>query len=125
MALKRWLQPDRRLLVMFVSITLVLVIALAWMSWRWIVQDRALAAQRMQERRESAADLAVAALQSRLAEIEERLTALSAGRGADLRELKLPADAALVVFRSGECQVFTQHPLLFQPDAASASAAPA
>jgi peptidoglycan/LPS O-acetylase OafA/YrhL len=67
----------RRLLTMFFATTGALAIALAWMSWQLVRQDRALEVQRAQERREHAADLTVAALQKNLGQIEEELTGLS------------------------------------------------
>jgi hypothetical protein len=68
--------PSRRLLVLFVATTLVPAIGLAWLGWRLVEQDRALENQRIQERRDHAADVGAAALQRVLAEIEEKLALL-------------------------------------------------
>src|SRR5262245_53823645 len=74
----------------FTAATLAPVIGLIWLGWRSLAQDAALEAQRA---RDQAADLAVAALQRRIAEAEEQLT--TAARGEDAR---LPSRAALVTF---------------------------
>src|SRR5712692_2670792 len=71
MAFRRWFQPPRQLLAVFLAMTIVSALALSWLGWRMIQQDRALEAQRDQERLELAADRAAAALQRRLAELEE------------------------------------------------------
>jgi hypothetical protein len=68
---------SRRLLVMFLATTLAPAVGLGWLGWRMIQQDRALERQRVQERREHAAELGAAALQRMLAQIEEQLTSLS------------------------------------------------
>ncbi len=52
---------------------LALSAALAWLGWRLLQQDRQLAVQRLVEQRETAADLAVAALDRRFAEVEDDL----------------------------------------------------
>jgi signal transduction histidine kinase len=67
---------SRRLFVLFVATTLVPAIGLGWLGWRMVEQDRALERQRVQERRDHAADLGAAALERALAEIEERLATL-------------------------------------------------
>ncbi|MDP2999695.1 MAG: hypothetical protein Q8N47_19565, partial [Bryobacterales bacterium] len=67
------LRPGSHLLVMFFATTFVLVTALAWMGWQLVRQDRALARQRLEERRENAADLAVGALQRHFSQLEGHL----------------------------------------------------
>lgn len=67
---------SRRLFVLFLATTLAPAIGLGWLGWRMVEQDRALERQRVQERRDHAADLGAAALERALAEIEERLATL-------------------------------------------------
>ena len=67
MFLRFWLRPPRVLLVSFLAVTLLPAAALLWLGWRFLEQDRTLAAQRLHERREQAADLIVVALQQALA----------------------------------------------------------
>jgi len=71
--LRKWFQPPRHLLVVLVAITVVSATALSWLGWRMLEQDRAVEAQREQERLEHAADRGVRALERLLAEAEERL----------------------------------------------------
>ena len=78
MALRDWLRPPRYLLALFLAVTVVPATALAWLSWRILEQDRALESQRVQERLDHAVDLIAAALERRLAEVEEQLSALAA-----------------------------------------------
>jgi signal transduction histidine kinase len=59
---------------LFVAVAAVSVIALVWMGVRLLTQERALEAQRLQERREAAADRVVAALEQVLLAEERRLT---------------------------------------------------
>src|SRR5262245_9249292 len=66
-------RASRVLLASFVAVTFLPAIALFWLSWRYFDQDRALAMQRLRERREQAADLIVLALQQTLTAAEQRL----------------------------------------------------
>ncbi|MDA2924859.1 HAMP domain-containing histidine kinase [Acidobacteria bacterium AH-259-L09] len=79
--------------MLFLAITFVPATALLWLSWRILEQDRALETQRIQERLEHAADLIAAALERRLAEIEQQLPAWAAsppaGWGEDARIVEL------------------------------------
>jgi len=67
-----WLPPGRTV-VLFVAVAAVSVVALVWMGARLLTQERALEAQRLQERREAAADRVVAALEQVLLAEERRL----------------------------------------------------
>ncbi|MDA2930871.1 hypothetical protein MYX84_13155 [Acidobacteria bacterium AH-259-O06] len=93
MSFRNWFGPPRHLLVLFLAITFVPATALLWLSWRILEQDRALETQRIQERLEHAADLIAAALERRLAEIEQQLPAWAAsppaGWGEDARIVEL------------------------------------
>jgi signal transduction histidine kinase len=68
----RRLSPGRTV-TLFVAVAAVSVTALVWMAARLAAQERALEAQRLQERREAAADRAVAALGQLLLAEERRL----------------------------------------------------
>ena len=71
-------RPDRlspgKTVALFVAVAAVSVTALVWMGARLLTQERALEAQRLPERREAAADRAVAALGQLLLADERRLT---------------------------------------------------
>ena len=97
--MKQQPHSSRRLLVLFVTVTIVPAACLAWVGWRMVERDRALEGQRAQEKRDQAADLAAAALQKILAEAEERLTTFSTApsvQGDSLRD-----GQALVAFGDG------------------------
>lgn len=130
MWLKGWLQPGYRLLAIFLATTLVLVAALAWMGWQLLGQEQALAGQRLQERREVAADLAVAALQKNLSQTESQLTRLNTlaapawRRQAGEYAAALPDDSALLVFSSDDVDAFPAGRLLFYPNVVQAAGPP-
>jgi len=68
-----WLRTPRHLLAGFLIVTLGPASGLVWLGWRLLDQERDLASQRLQERRERAADLAVSSLQQRLLAAESAL----------------------------------------------------
>ena len=63
MAMRDWLRPPRRLLGLFLLVTLVPSLALVASGWRLLEQDRLLSLSQQSERREQAADLAVSELE--------------------------------------------------------------
>ena len=66
MRLSDWFLPPRRLLAMFAGVILVPAVALGWLAWRTLDQDRALERHRTQERLQRTADLLAATLWERL-----------------------------------------------------------
>src|SRR5215469_16699056 len=74
----RWLQGPRQLRFVFLGTMLLLAGTLGWLGWRLLQQDQQLSAQRIAERRETAADLAVAALERRFAAIDQDVARLLA-----------------------------------------------
>ena len=111
----------KRLPVMFLAVALLLAVTLLGLGWQLARQDREVAAQRLQERRENAADLAVAALQKSLSQAEEQLTNLAALPLPELRRkgaayaASLPDDSVLVVARGGEVDAWPEKRLPFCP----------
>jgi hypothetical protein len=71
--LREWLKPPRTLLLILFLLTLVSVSALSWSGWKLLDQQRAVEAQRLQERLDQAADRIAATLRGTLAETGERL----------------------------------------------------
>ena len=65
--------PPGKTVVLFVAVAAVSVVALVWMGARLLTQERALETQRLEERREAAADRVVAALEQVLLTEERRL----------------------------------------------------
>ena len=99
------MRPLRNVLVLIITVLAVSVLALAWLSWRLLEQDRALENQRIQERLEDAADLIVTSLDLGLSDLENRLPALSD-----------PGEHALsVVFSPGNVEPHPAGRLLYYP----------
>jgi len=69
-----WTRIPGRVTALFFAVAAISVLALLWLGVRLLEQDRALEAQRLQERRESAADRLVAALEQ-APSVEERMLA--------------------------------------------------
>lgn len=93
-------QPgSRRLLILFAATTLVPTIGLGVLGWRMVEQDRALASQRVSERRDHAADLAAAALSQTLADLELELR--GNGKGQSNGVVRVTFDSQGIVERGG------------------------
>src|SRR5688572_16520886 len=58
-----WLRPPLAVLTLFIVLMTVCALALGWLGWQVLVQDRAIEAQRRQEQIELAADRTVAAIE--------------------------------------------------------------
>jgi signal transduction histidine kinase len=101
------------LLALFVAVTTVPSASLVWVGWRMVQEDRVLERERVQERRDQAADLAAAALQRILAEAEDKLTTFSAA--GSVPTASLGAGAALIVFGNGGLLARAGTPVLFFP----------
>ncbi len=110
MSLRWWFSPPRHLLALFLAVTIVPATALAWLSWRLLEQDHALATQRLQERLEHTADLIAAELERRLAEIEEELPAWAAAPATDDLD-----DALIVAFSPHGVEAHPASRLLYHP----------
>jgi hypothetical protein len=127
MWLRKWFRPPRHLLGLFLGITLVLAVALAWLSNRLFEQDRQLERQQIQQRLNHAADLIGARLLRELSNGQERLAellALSDARLAAQAQAQadaLGSNAAIVVLSERGFQCFPAERLPYNP----ALAAPA
>jgi signal transduction histidine kinase len=86
------------------------VIALVWMGWRLLQQDRALEAQRLEEQREVAADRIIAALAKDLAAGEQKLAAVQMENFSPETD-----DYVLITIDSGEMHVLPNDDLLYYP----------
>ena len=109
----------RRTIALFVAVAVVSVTALVWMGVRLLTQERALEAQRLQERREAAADRVVAALEQVLMAEERRLT-------NPLARDPIAGDSVVVIGAGpGGIRVSPEDALLFYPVMPAARDAPA
>ena len=119
--MRDWLRPPRNLLVLFLGTTLVLTTGLGWLGWRLLQQDRAVAAQRVRDRLDSAADLITAEMRQTLTAVDAELTLLSTLSAPRLRESALAyaetlgEDALVVVFQPGGVDAYPNHRLLSYP----------
>jgi hypothetical protein len=68
----RLTRAPRRVLILFLTVTLIPVAALVWLSSSLLQQDRELEVQRLRDRLDRAAELVVSNLARRLAETAER-----------------------------------------------------
>lgn len=112
MKLGQWFQPPRVVLTLFISLMAMCALALGWLGWQAVVQDRAVEAQRRQEQVERAADRAVAAMERALAAADVNVTVAVNG-DADVtppnRLAYMPVQSALVPLRT---EVFAEAELL-------------
>jgi signal transduction histidine kinase len=104
-----WFKPPRRVLTSFLVVVVACVAALAWLGYRLLEQDRALASQRVQDQLERAADLTAAALARRLAELQNVLGETPGGAG-------LPEGTILIALRGAVLEQQGAHSLLFYPE---------
>jgi signal transduction histidine kinase len=68
-------RPPRVVVLLVAAVTVVPLLALLWLGWRLVEQDRALQRQQVQQRVERAADLIAASLKQTVTGLEARLTA--------------------------------------------------
>jgi signal transduction histidine kinase len=115
-----WMSLPRKLPGLFLVATLVPVIALVWLGWRLLEQDRALENQRILERLEDAADLIGAAIDRRIAGMQDRL----AGPPTVFSSSDLPGDALIVRLGPGGLDAYPPARLIFGPKLAAAPQAP-
>jgi signal transduction histidine kinase len=108
----RWFEPPRRVLLLFLIVTVVPAAALAWLGWQLVRQDRALESQRLQERLDRAAVVVAGALDRRLAEIAGSLS--SSG--------DVPADSIVITCGPDRIDARPGNRLVFYPFVAAAPA---
>ena len=107
---RSWKHAAGDMTVLLLAVAAVSVVALVWMGARLVQQDRALAAQQLEQRREAAADRIIAALEQVLSGEERRLVDASI---ADFR----PAteDVLLIAAKSEDVRVWPEGVLLYYP----------
>jgi len=108
--LTSWRNPSKKTAILFLGIAAFSVVVLVWMGLRLVRQDRALEAQRLEDKREAAADRITAALEKILQEEERTL--------ADAQESDfVPAgeDGILVFADPTGIRVRPENALLYYP----------
>ena len=121
MATRDWLEPPRRLIALFLLVTIVPSLALVASGWRLLDQDRALSLNQLAERREQAADLAVSDLENLVSRAEQAL-----GDPQSLRSLTdSDDDVAGVTFEAERVEAFPSGRLAFYPRTEAGVEAPA
>ena len=106
MPLRDWFRPPRQLLTFYLAGTIAAAAALAWLGWRLIEQERALEAQRAQERLEIMCDRVTAIFQRSLDELAKQLSAPGG---------TLPGDAILMTADRKTVQTQPAQRLVFYP----------
>lgn len=109
-SLQFWRLPSRNITVLFLGVAAVSVIALVWMGVRFVQQDRALEAQRLEEQREAATDRIIVALEEVLSEEERKLADDPMVNFSPATE-----DFLLIIIGSGEVRVWPDNALLYYP----------
>ncbi len=106
--------PPRRLVAVFLALTMAPAAGLVWLGWRLLRQDRALEAQRAQERCEHAADIITGALEREIAAARQSLIEPDRAATADSSH-----NAVVVVLRPQGMQAYPSDRLLFYPSVPS------
>ena len=111
--------PSRRLLALFLILTVAPAAGLAWLGWRLLEQDRALEAQRALERQEYAADLVAGALSRQIAVTHRHFTQFG-----ETSALVAAPDAVVVMFQQDSFRDLPAGRLLYYPVASQDREAP-
>ena len=90
-----WIRSPRRLIVLFLGTSALLVCSFLWLGWRLALQDRDLAAQRLREQRENAADWSVSILNGSIADAEKELGDLASAPAPMVQQTAAHLAAAL------------------------------
>ena len=118
-----WLSAPRHLRLVFISVMLLLAVALGGLAWRLLNQDQQLALQRLAEQRDTAADLVAAALDKRLVGIDQDLNHVFTT--SDPARPTPPAEGALFFqFAPDSLQTWPRDTLIFYPELPEQPAGP-
>jgi len=102
-----------KLLALFAVLSAIPLAALGWLGYRVVQQDRALDAQRLRDRLDSAASLVTRELDRGLATWEDLLPLAARGQA-----IALPADAAFLLFAGNGAVQLQGTPLSYYPSVA-------
>ena len=99
-----------QLLMLFVLLSAIPLVALGWLGWHLLEQDRALETQRLRERLDNSSSLVARELERGFAAWEDLLSTAAQGNSA-----ALPAGAALIIFDSRGVAARQGAPLPYYP----------
>ena len=108
MRLREWFRPPRHALLIFLGVSAVSGVALGWLGWLLLAQDKAVETQRRQEKLNDAADRAVSVMQRSIADLEDRLKQPS---------ISGPPPAGVTVVTAGEDGIAANPGLPYYPEA--------
>src|SRR5262245_41847978 len=109
----RWRLGPRQIRLVFLAVMILLASMLGCVAWLLLEQDRQLAAQRLGERRDAAADLAVASLEKRISSIEQEIGRILTDKNA---KLAFPSGgAAFVQLQPGSIRSWPDNALIYYP----------
>ena len=111
MPLREWLRPPRTPLLVLFLLTLASVLSLGWFGWRLLQQDRAVEAQRTQEKLEQAADRIAERMRGAVEETQEYLTTWAANPTRN----DLPPQGLLLISQENTLSAFPRGRLLYWP----------
>lgn len=111
----QWFRAPRQLPLIFLAAMVLLSGALGWLGWRLLQQDQQLSAQRLSERRETAADLVVTALEKQLSAVEHELSHIPAA-GKPPNTPAAPGRTIWVQLLPGMIRVWPENGLLYYPE---------
>ena len=121
MPLDQGFHTPRRILVLFLGTTFVLLAVLGWYASQSFQQDRAVELQRIRDQLESATDLIAAQIRQNLSDIEDHLIRLSLLPTTTVEDAAreyskdLGEDALVVVFASEAVSAYPSRRLLYYP----------
>lgn len=101
--------------LVFLTVMLLLTATLGWLGWQLLKEDRELADKRLRDQRETAADLAVAAIKGRIGDVEQDLALMLANPGATIKPE--PGEGAVFVqFAPGVVRSWPEGRLIYYPE---------
>jgi signal transduction histidine kinase len=109
-----WLRAPRQLRLVFLAVMLLLTATLGWLGFQLVAQDRELSEKRLDDQRETAADLAVVELKTRISAIEQDLSVILAGGSP--KELAPTRSAVFFQLQSGSIRTWPERGLIFYPE---------
>ena len=109
----KWGRGPRQLRLVFLAVMILLASTLGCVAWWLLEQDQQLSTQRLGQRQDAAADLAVVALEKRLSGIEQELDRLLAEGGA--KTVTPATNTIFVQFQPRSIRSWPDNGLVYSP----------